>query len=225
MKTIDYPKLHNTIRKLRRDELSELLIRATEQLPKTRLPKVFAGIIDLDEITTTGKNTNGNKPTTNNTQSELLTEVEHFHTTSLAGQYYESFRVNSRNFMEKSEGTEEWIHECNRLFKRCISEAKQSHKTTCKALAMLIELLLEIDECKDNIIFFADEAGSWQVNVDWDKVLPVWFTCLAKTAEPTEFAKKSLSIIKHFVDHDRKKFLAIARKKATAEQRKALPAE
>jgi len=215
MKNLDYDKLHNAIRKLRRSDLSELLIRATEQLPKTRLPKVFAGIFDLEKMTTAG-----NKP-----KIELLAEVERFHATSLSGQYYESFNVNSKNFMEKSAGTEEWIHECNRLFERCISEAKQSYTTTRKALAMLFELLREIDECNDNIIFFADEAGSWQVGVDWDKVLPIWFKCLSKTTEPTEFAKESFSTIEYFVDYDHKKFLAIAHKKATIEQRKALPIE
>lgn len=90
---------------------------------------------------------------------------------------------------------------------------------------MLFELLHELDECNDNIIFFADEAGSWQVGVDWDKVLPIWFKCLSKTTEPNEFAKESLRVIDAFVDYDRNKFLAIAHKKATVAQRKALPIE
>jgi len=212
MKNLDYDKLHNAIRKLCRNDLSDLLIRATEQLPKTRIHKVFEGIIDLEKMTTAG----------NNQKNELLAEMEHFHATSLSGQYYESFNVNSKNFMEKSAGTEKWINECNRLFKRCISEAKQSNETTRKALAMLFELLQEIDECNDNIIFFADEAGSWQVGVDWDKVLPIWFTCLSKTTKPTDFAKESIRIIEYFVDYDHKKFLTIAHKKATVDQRKAL---
>ena len=62
MKTINYAKLHNAIQKLRRDDLFELLDRAIEQLPKTRFPKVFEGIIDLEKMTTI------------NIQSELLTE-------------------------------------------------------------------------------------------------------------------------------------------------------
>ncbi len=39
----------------------------------------------------------------------LLDEVRKFHEASLRGDFYESFDVNSRNFMDKSEGTEAFI--------------------------------------------------------------------------------------------------------------------
>ena len=54
-----------------------------------------------------------------------------------------------------------------------------------EAFETLFGLLCHIDKVPDDVVFFADEAGSWQVGVDWDKVLPAGFTCLAKTAEPT----------------------------------------
>lgn len=31
-----------------------------------------------------------------------------------------------------------------------------------------------LDDAID-VIFFADEGGSWQVGVDWERVLPPWF--------------------------------------------------
>lgn len=39
----------------------------------------------------------------------------------------------------------------------------QYYEITLKALSMLFELLRDIDE--GDVIFFADEAGSWQVGV------------------------------------------------------------
>ena len=52
---------------------------------------------------------------------------------------------------------------------------------------ILLGLLNHMDQGHDDIIFFADEGGSWQVGVDWPKVLPVWFKVLSVTAEPEEW--------------------------------------
>ena len=38
---------------------------------------------------------------------------------------------------------------------------------------ILFGLLNHIDKGNDSVVFFADEGGSWQVGVDWAKVLPV----------------------------------------------------
>jgi hypothetical protein len=45
----------------------------------------------------------------------LLDEVRKFHEASLRGEYYNSFDVNSKNFMDKSEGAEAFIAEFERL--------------------------------------------------------------------------------------------------------------
>ncbi|ETR69562.1 MAG: hypothetical protein OMM_09489 [Candidatus Magnetoglobus multicellularis str. Araruama] len=92
-------------------------------------------------------------------------------------------------------------------------------------MSLLFELLWRIDDGSDEFIFFGDEAGTWQVGVDWNDVLPVWFKCLSKTTDPEQFALKAVDIIEKFVEYDRKKFLAIAHKKATKEQCEALPDE
>jgi len=34
-----------------------------------------------------------------------------------------------------------------------------------------------------------DEAGSWQVGVDWEEVLPAWFRSLSPGADPCEWAE------------------------------------
>jgi hypothetical protein len=75
---------------------------------------------------------------------------------------------------------------------------------------MLFGLLTHIDEGRDDVIFFADEGDSWQVGVDWAKVLPVWFRVLSATAEPEEYVKRITTLLSCHYCHGRDKMLAIA---------------
>jgi hypothetical protein len=153
----------------------------------------------------------------------LFKAVQKFHADSLAGQYYESFRVDSRNFMDKSEGTELWISECNQLFDKCVElSSKGHHAETRKAMDLLFELLHQMDSGSDDIIFFADEGGSWQVGVNEEKVLPTYFRSLAAVAEPDEYAARVLEVIEERGSHDREKLLKVARRGANEAQRQAL---
>ncbi len=88
-----------------------------------------------------------------------------------------------------------------------------------QAMDILFGLLNHIDKGDDDVIFFADEGGSWQVGVDWAKVLPVWFKALSATAEPLEYAERITALLSCHYSHGRDKMLAIARRTATARQR------
>jgi len=209
--SLDRDKLRRDIRKLRRDDLLSLLDRAIDQIPKTRLPKVFQGIVDPKK-----------KKNNENISKEFLSEIKLFYKASLNGKYYEDFNVNSKNYMNKSSGTKKWISECNRLFNLCVSNVSHSCKDVRDAMLILFGLLRRIDEGDSDFVFFADEAGSWQVGVDWDRVLPAWFRCLSEMADSDEFAEETVRVIEDYVEYDREKFLTIARKKANPEQRKAL---
>ena len=93
---------------------------------------------------------------------------------------------------------------------------------TRQCFDILFGLLDHIDEGNDDIIFFADEGGSWQVDVNWNSVLPVWFKSLAATSDPSEYARRVVEVVDNHAKHKRKIHLATARKVATPEQRKAL---
>lgn len=94
----------------------------------------------------------------------LPNEVRKFHAASMGGQYYESFAVNSKNFMEKSQGTEAFIAEFDRLLGRCVRAAEAGPRPPVReAFELLFGLLRHIAEGHDDVIFFADEAASWQV--------------------------------------------------------------
>jgi len=87
---------------------------------------------------------------------------------------------------------------------------------------ILFGLLSHIDQGHDDVIFFADEGGSWQVGVDWPKLLPVWFKVLSATAEPKEYAERITALLSRHYQYGRDKMLAIARRTATTQQRQAL---
>lgn len=230
-------KFQKELKRLRKDELFELIVQVLLQIPKTRVNKAFKGYIEpeiLEEILlkTSVKVIKKRKPPKKKSsksskgQSDFfLKEIEQFHKESFSGDYYEYFNINSSNFTDTSEGTERWIRKCADYYKQCLSEASQHPpEILSKILTLLIDLLLRIDEGYDDIIFFADEGGSWQVLVDWKKILPLWFSVFSKTATVEQYASKTKTVIENFAynDKDRKQYFASAYRKATTEQRKLL---
>ena len=125
--------------------------------------------------------------------------------------------------MNKSEGTKTWIEECNRLLDRCIKQVGSgAHAEVRQAFEFIFELLERINHGEDDVIFFADEGGEWQVGVDWPAVLPAWFACLAATADPDEYAMAVVRVVDEFERHAREKHLKKARALASPAQRRAL---
>jgi hypothetical protein len=79
-----------------------------------------------------------------------------------------------------------------------------------------------IDEGREDIIFFADEGGSWQIGIDWDKVFPAWFRCLSRSASPDEYGRLVVAAIEDLDQANCRDHLEAARRPATAAQKKAL---
>jgi hypothetical protein len=211
---IDRDKFRAEVRKRGNERIFPILDEAIELLPQPQLLKIAKKHLDLKQL-----GPNAEKAA----RPCLLTEVRRFEKASLDGQYYEFFAVNSRNYMQQSAGTCAWIADYLRLLDRCVINAKKSNPAeVCGAMDILFGLLDHIDKGNDDVIFFADEGGSWQVGVDWPKVLPVWFKLLAATAAPEEYAGRITALLSRRCHHDRDKLLAIARRTATTEQRKAL---
>jgi len=213
---IDRDKLRAAIRTLGDEYVFYMLDEAIDLLPEAKLAKIARRYIDPARLQPDG-----------NAKRGLLAEVKAFEQASLRGEYYEGFNVNSKNFMDKSKGTRAWISECHRLLDRCVGRAKPHAPSgdVRAAFDIIFGLLRRIDEGHDDVIFFADEAGSWQVGVDWAKVLPPWFACLSATAGPDEFARRVAEVVGELSDSfDRKKHLLAARRIATPEQRKTLRA-
>ncbi len=210
---IDRDKLRAAIQMLGDEYVFYMLDDAIDLLPESKLVKLVGQYLDVAKLRPDGK-----------AKGTLLAEVQAFERASLEGEYYESFNVNSKNFRETSTGTRAWIAECRRLLCRCIEAKKVSPAEVRDALERIFGLLRHIDEGHDDIVFFADEGGSWQIGVDWAKVFPCWFACLAATAAPEEYARQVLAAVGELGKTHRDKHLAAARRIATPEQRKALQA-
>jgi len=169
---IDRDKLRAPIRKMGTEYVFLMLDDAITLLPQGKLRKLIAQYLDPDEFRPDGAR-----------KVYLLADVKAFQKASLAGKYYQAFAVNSKNYREKSGGTLAWIADCLRLLERCLVQSKkEDQKTVCQAFEIIFSLLSKIDEGSDDILFFADEGGSWQVGVDWEDVLPACFRVLSATA-------------------------------------------
>lgn len=183
---IDTAKLRVALRRMSRGDLLIIAERAAELVPRAKLPALVAGYLRLKDLT---EAKSGAAP--------LLDEVRKFHAASLRGEYYESFAVNSKNFMETSEGTDAFIAELERLMAKWVCVAEKGHLALmCEAFDLLLKLLRRIDEGHDDVIFFADEGGSWTVGVNWRSTLPAYFRCLAETVSPTlQFDQPSATVV------------------------------
>ena len=211
---IDLEKLQGALRRLSRADLLVLAERATELVPPAKLQVLLGDRLRLEDFARTKSGA-----------TALLAEVQKFHAQSLRGDYYESFNVNSQNFMEQSEGTEAFIAEFERLLARCIRAVEKGPKAPVRqAFELLFGVLRHIDEGHDDVVFFADEGGSWAVGVDWRIALPAYFQCLAESATPEEFAREVDRAIKAFAEYDRRRHLTAARRVASVEQKAALRA-
>jgi hypothetical protein len=210
---IDRDKLRAAIRRMGSEYVFYMLDDAITLLPQTKLRKLIAQYLNPTELRSHGER-----------KEDLLADVKAFEKASLTGKYYQAFSVNSKNYTEKSRGTLAWIADCCRLLERCVAHSKKEDPATvCQAFETIFSLLSKIDEGTDDILFFADEGGSWEVGVDWENVLPAWFKVLSATAAPSEYAQGITTVLERHYKHGRIKMLAVARKIATPAQRQALP--
>lgn len=130
-----------------------------------------------------------------------------------------SIDVNVKNLMVRSRGTDAFVAEFDRLLRQCSrAVGAGQHNAAREAFEFLFGLLRRIDEAHDDVVFFADEAGSWQVGVNWRNVLPAYFRCLAETASAEEFAGTVDQVIRAFAENERAWHLSTAQAMATAAQ-------
>jgi len=197
---------------MRRGDLLIIAERAIELVPKTKLQALVGDYVNVDDVAEASA-----------TPNALLDELQKFHVHSMAGRYFEDFEVNSRNCTEQSRGTDAFIAEFKRLLRECISAADSGqYAVTRQAFELLFGLLRHIDEGHDDVIFFADEGGSWQIGVDWRGVFAAYFRCLAETAAAEDFARSVDQAIEDFAEHDRPQYLRSAHAVASSAQRAAL---
>lgn len=212
---IDLDKLRERLRVIGDEQRFYILNEAIEILPEPALVQIVGRYLQLGDL----------RPDPEMSKQSLLDEVKRFDAAARAGHYYESFNVNSKNCMDKSAGTVAFIANFTRLLDRSVTASGNSDRAEVRTvMETLFALHRYIAECNDDVIFFADEGGAWQICVDWLTVLPAWFRCLARTADALEFARLVDETIEEFDPQSRSTHLATAGRIATAPQRRELTA-
>jgi len=208
----DLSALRRQLQALPRDELLVITQRAIELLPDAALPTLLGDVVQIEH----------GLQATAQTLS-LLDEARGFSATSMSGKFYDGFDVNSRNCTQQPRGTHAFVAQFNRLPGRCVREANTvAGGMVCESFEVLFGLLRHIDEGLDDVVFFADEGGSWCIGVDWREALRAYFRCLARTASAEDFAQSVDRVIRDFVEYDRGRFLEAARRVASAAQQVCL---
>lgn len=210
----DLTKLRDELRGLRRCDLLIIAERAAELVSKAHLTPLLGDFMQVNVLVAPGT-----------TRPPLIEEAQKFYCESRDGRYFEPIAANARNFMEHSRGTDAFVAEFDRLLRQCVQAVgHQPGASVREAFEVLFRLLRRIDEAHDDVVFFADEAGSWQLGVNWHMVFPAYFRCLAETASPEEFARAVDQMIHAFAEHERPLHLRTAHQVASAAQEAAVRA-
>lgn len=171
--TTDLAKLRAYLRKMPHQYLFAMLDEAVGLLPKAKLDQLVRRYVSPAHMQKEGPES---KP-----RPALRAEVGDFVERSRRGDYFESFRVNSKNCTEQSNGTTAWIADCNRLLDRCVARAKvkRGRSEALEAIESLFDIIDLAASCELNVVFFADEGGLWSFGIDWTAVIEAWVTCAA----------------------------------------------
>src|SRR3954453_9996817 len=149
---VDWAQLSDILKRQKKAALLELLEQAFFEMEPKQQRAVFG------ELT--------KKPPTARAQgAALLEEVVEFERDSLAKKYYQSFMINSKNFMHIPDKTDEWFDRLGDLLKETSKLTRQGDHSTAVACFDRLYALIETMEEGDSIVF-AHELGSWMIPVE-----------------------------------------------------------
>lgn len=126
--------------------------------------------------------------------SDLLAAIKKFHSDSIEGYYYAPFDINSKNFSDIPEETDEWFDLLWDFLRKsaCLSKTKQ-HDFSIECFGLLYDLIYKMEEGEE--IVFAHELGSWMIPGDEKEVIAAYIFSLSETKSPKEFSSLALPLI------------------------------
>jgi hypothetical protein len=129
----------------------------------------------------------------------LLDAVRSFVECARRGDYYDPVFCSGRHYDAWPRATHNFSARLDLLFERCKAEASSGDPAEiCTAYEHLFQLVRHIDECRDDVVFFADEAGSGQLGIAWASVLPPYLRCLSGLLGPNELAARKAALVEEF---------------------------
>ena len=127
-------------------------------------------------------------------------------------------RVRKKQLTLLTRRTAAFIAECHRLLHLVCRASLAGQVRDARTRLELCALFREVDRFEVDFVYFADEAGAWQIGVDWREVLPAWARGVAAGESPDEFAVKVVSAIEEFAREDREVLIEGAMTLASTEQ-------
>lgn len=125
----------------------------------------------------------------------IIKKSETFYKESLTSLYYAPFEINSQNFSQIPEETEEWFEKLGELLQSSVQLTKQEdYVSAVKSFEILYELIEQMEDGEE--IIFADEYGSWMIPGNEKEYLNSYVLSLAKIKTPEEYAKVVIPLIK-----------------------------
>ncbi|MBI9088303.1 MAG: hypothetical protein JEZ12_03745 [Desulfobacterium sp.] len=156
---------------------------------------------------------------------ELLGDIEAFHSSSMAGYYYEPFNINSKNFSDIPEETEKWFDEIGDHLEDSSRLTDQGdHDIAVQCFKLLHELIDKMEDGEE--IVFAEEYGTWMITGDEKRFVNSYLTSLSAISTPEEYAAGSIPLIKRdSYESFHNKVYSTALKLAAKEQKALLKKE
>jgi hypothetical protein len=169
-------ELFNILKKEKKEVLLDLLMSAYAVMKSRQQSHIFGNI--LSKSIATDKNLK---------ESKILDEVNDFYKQSLAGYYYAPFEINSKNFMNVPEETDQWCEQISLLLEKSSQLTKLGkHEFAVKCFQMLFELM---DRLGDDEIIFGDEISTWMIGANEEDAIKAYVTSLTKTKTAQEFVE------------------------------------
>lgn len=126
--------------------------------------------------------------------NELLENIKDFHSESLAGYYYAPFQINSKNFSDIPEETEEWFESLGDFLKESTKLTEQGENSIAiECFKILYELIEKMEEGQE--IVFAEEIGSWMIPGDEKEYINAYLSTSAAITTPEEYAEIAIPLI------------------------------
>ena len=172
-----------------RGALLQLLVRALGEVPAGKLEQVLRDYFRPGDV----------GATRSDPEIGLSIEVAKFCELAESGHFYEVIPYRGS---EQARGTEEFVARFNAALDRCVAERGGASSAELRiSIERLMQLMRKIDACQDEIVSFTDEGGSWQVGAVWDRVLPVYFESVARTATDQEYRSAVDHALREFGGH------------------------
>jgi len=208
----DWADLSDTLKRQKKAVLLELLKQAFVAMEPKQQRAVFGELAKKP-------------PAARSNGTALLEDVVEFERDSLARKYYQFFMINSKNFSDIPEKTDEWFDHLGVLLTETSKLTRQGDHATAVACFDRLCALIKTMEEGDTIVF-AEELGSGMIPVEEKVWVADYLTSLAATTTPDAFAAKAVPLIRRdsfhsFAAHTHK----FALRAASKEQAKRLKAE